>query len=85
MILSLGLWPGQYYRKEKAIAYVKLRDNEYLESALKRFKKQVDKEGILREYKDRQYHVKDSLAKHQKIRTVKHKIAKKQKNNGKKH
>lgn len=70
--------------KEINIAYVKLKDNEHLEAALKRFKRQVDKEGILREYKEKQYYTKPSLAKHQRIRSLKHKLAKKHRNKRKK-
>lgn len=37
------------------------RENESLESLIRRFKKSVDDEGILKEYKDRQYFVKPSV------------------------
>lgn len=35
-------------------------DNESLENAIKRFKKKVDDEGIIKTYRDRQYFVKPS-------------------------
>ena len=59
------------------MAYVKVGENESLESALKRFKKKVDNEGIIKEFKDRQYFKKRSLARHEKIREYKHKMSKK--------
>ncbi|MFW6225989.1 MAG: 30S ribosomal protein S21 [bacterium] len=48
------------------MAFVKIRDNESLEKALKRFKKKVEDEGILKEFKDRQYYKKPSVVKREK-------------------
>jgi len=42
------------------MAHVNVREGENLESAIRRFKKKVDNEGILKEFKDRQYYVKPS-------------------------
>ncbi len=42
------------------MAYVKIDDNEHLEKALKRFKRQVEKESIIREWKKREYYEKPS-------------------------
>lgn len=42
---------------------VKVRDGESLESALKRFKKKIEAEGILKEWKERQYYLKPSTRK----------------------
>lgn len=42
------------------MAEVVARKNENIESLIKRFKKKVDNEKILKEYKDRQYFVKPS-------------------------
>lgn len=53
------------------MAYVKARDNENIESLLRRFKKKVDNEKILKEYKDRQYFKKPSQAKNEHNRKVK--------------
>ena len=39
---------------------VTVGENESLESAIKRFKKKVDDEGIIKTYRDRQYFVKPS-------------------------
>lgn len=38
-----------------------VRDNEELESALRRFKKIVETEGILKDYKEKQYFQKPSV------------------------
>ena len=42
------------------MAYVAVEDNENLEKALKRFKRQVEKEGIIREWKKREFYEKKS-------------------------
>ena len=46
-------------------------ENESLEKLLKRFKKKVDDEGILKEWRDRQYFVKPSTKRHQEKMTAK--------------
>lgn len=47
------------------MAKIKLHDDEILEKALNRFKKMVEKEGIVREFKKRQYFQKPSAIKHE--------------------
>ena len=42
------------------IAYIKVDDGEHLEKAIKRFKRMVEKEGIIREWKKREYYEKPS-------------------------
>lgn len=42
------------------MAYIKVDDNEPLEKSIKRFKRMVEKEGIIREYKKREYFEKPS-------------------------
>ncbi len=42
------------------MAYIKVDDNEPLEKSIKRFKRLVEKEGIIREYKKREYFEKPS-------------------------
>ncbi|MFA6935102.1 MAG: 30S ribosomal protein S21 [Sphaerochaetaceae bacterium] len=42
------------------MAFVKTDENEPLEKAIKRFKRMVEKEGIIREWKSRQYFEKPS-------------------------
>lgn len=48
------------------MAYVTVGEHESLERAIKRFKKKVDDEGIIKEYKDRQYFKKPSVVKREK-------------------
>lgn len=57
---------------------VKVEDDN-LERALRKFRKEVEKEGILDEYKSRQYFVKPSAIEHQKKVSLEHhkKLAKK--------
>jgi small subunit ribosomal protein S21 len=43
-----------------SMAFVKTDENEPLEKAIKRFKRMVEKEGIIREWKSRQYFEKPS-------------------------
>lgn len=47
------------------MAHIEVYDDENLEKAIKRFKRKVEKEGIIREYKKRQYFVKPSIKKHE--------------------
>ena len=42
------------------IAYVRVDDNEPLEKSIKKFKRMVEKEGIIREWKRREYFEKPS-------------------------
>jgi len=42
------------------LAHIVVDDNEALEKAIKRFKRMVEKEGIIREYKKREYFEKPS-------------------------
>jgi small subunit ribosomal protein S21 len=55
---------------------VKVRDNESLESALKHFKKQCEREGILSEIKKREHYDKPSIKKKKKIVAARKKAAK---------
>lgn len=45
------------------MAKVVVRENESIESALRRFKRKVDNEGIIKEYKEKQFFMKPSLKK----------------------
>jgi small subunit ribosomal protein S21 len=47
------------------MANIKLHDDENLEKAISRFKRMVEKEGIIREYKKRQYFQKPSAINHE--------------------
>lgn len=55
------------------MASIKLYEDEMLEKAIKRFKKSIDKEGILKEFKERQYFQKPSTKKHVRNKTLKRK------------
>ncbi|MEL5720378.1 MAG: 30S ribosomal protein S21 [Treponemataceae bacterium] len=59
------------------MAYVSVDDNENLERALKRFKRQVEKEGIIREWKKRAYYEKPSTIRNRKEKTLRRKLMKK--------
>ena len=51
------------------MANIELYDDENLEKALKRFKRKVEKEGIIREFKKRQYFQKPSARRHEQNKT----------------
>ena len=53
---------------------VKIRHGESLEQALRRFNREVLKEGVLQEYKDRRRHKKKNEIKRQKAKELAHKI-----------
>ena len=55
------------------MAEVYIDDNESIESALRRFNKKVQNDGILSEYRRRQYFVKPSIVRKKKRATKKRK------------
>jgi len=57
--------------------YVEVRDNEPIDSALKRFKKEVEKDGILTEEKKHRFFEKPSETRKKKNAAVARKIEKK--------
>jgi small subunit ribosomal protein S21 len=59
------------------IAYIRVDDSENLERALKRFKRMVEKEGIIREWKKREYYEKPSTIKNRKRKALERKQQKK--------
>ena len=59
------------------IAYIRIDDSENLEKAIKRFKRMVEKEGIIREWKKREYYEKPSTIRNRKKKALERKIAKK--------
>ena len=59
------------------MAYVKCDENEPVEKAIKRFKRMVEKEGTIREYKMRQYFEKPSAIEHRKKKALARKQMKK--------
>ncbi len=60
------------------IAFIKLDEGENLEKAIKRFKRMVEKEGIIREWKKREYFEKPSTIKNRKKKSLERKLLKKQ-------
>jgi len=65
------------------LAYVQVRDNESFEKTLKRFQKQVKKEGITTDLKRKRYHLKPSERKHQRKLSQKRKQKRRIGGNGK--
>ncbi|MBN1525617.1 MAG: 30S ribosomal protein S21 [Spirochaetales bacterium] len=64
------------------MAYVTVNGEEPLEKALKRFKREVEKEGIIREWKKREYFEKPSTIKNRKDKANKRKQEKKLRKSG---
>ena len=58
------------------IAFIKVDDGENLEKSIKRFKRMVEKEGIIREWKKREYFEKPSTIKNRKRKAAKRKLQK---------
>ena len=61
----------------KDMATISVDDNENLEKAIKRFKRRVEKEGIIREYKKREYYEKPSTILNRKNKSLQRKLMKK--------
>ena len=59
------------------MAYVRVDENEPLEKSIKRFKRMVEKEGIIREYKRREYFEKPSTLLNRKKKALARKQMKK--------
>ncbi len=59
------------------IAYVRVDDNEPLEKSIKKFKRMVEKEGIIREWKKREYFEKPSTIENRKKKALARKQMKK--------
>ena len=59
------------------MAQVFVDETENLEKAIKRFKRMVEKEGIIREYKKREYFEKPSTIKNRKNKALRRKLMKK--------
>lgn len=66
------------------MATIIVDDSENLERAIKRFKRMVEKEGIIRESKKREYYVKPSATLHQKKTTLERKLLNKKRKSEKK-
>lgn len=65
-------------RRIVPIAHVTVGEDELLEKALKRFKRMVEKEGIVREWKRREYFEKPSTVRNKKRKALERKRLKKQ-------
>jgi small subunit ribosomal protein S21 len=65
-----------------SIAYVTVSSEEPLERALKRFKREVEKEGIIREWKKREFYEKPSVIRNRKMKSSKRKQEKKARKTG---
>ncbi|NIZ40582.1 30S ribosomal protein S21 [Entomospira nematocerorum] len=59
------------------MATIKVNDDEPLEKAIKRFKRIVEKEGIIREWKNREFYEKPSTINNRKKKAMIRKQAKK--------
>jgi small subunit ribosomal protein S21 len=59
------------------LAHIIVDENEVLEKAIKRFKRMVEKEGIIREYKKREYYEKPSTILNRKKKAMQRKLMKK--------
>jgi small subunit ribosomal protein S21 len=59
------------------LAHIIIDENEVLEKAIKRFKRMVEKEGIIREYKKREYYEKPSTILNRKKKAIRRKLLKK--------
>jgi small subunit ribosomal protein S21 len=63
-------------RRDACMPGVKVRESEPFENALRRFKKQCEKAGVLSEVRRREYYEKPSVKRKRKIITAKKKAAK---------
>ncbi|MEJ5189792.1 30S ribosomal protein S21 [Treponema sp. J25] len=59
------------------MAHIVVDENEMLEKAIKRFKRMVEKEGIIREFKKREYYEKPSTILNRKKKAIQRKLMKK--------
>ena len=60
------------------IAQITIDEGEPLEKAIKRFKRMVEKEGIIREWRKREYFEKPSTIRNRKRKAFERKLQKKQ-------
>jgi len=59
------------------ISQIIIDDGEPLEKAIKRFKRMVEKEGIIREWKKREYFEKPSAIRNRKMKAIERKLLRK--------
>ena len=58
------------------MAHIIVDENEVLEKAIKRFKRMVEKEGIIREFKKREYYEKPSTILNRQKKAIARKLVK---------
>ena len=73
--ITLTRYTGQKGANE--MATIAVDDSENLEKAIKRFKRMVEKEGIIREYKKREFYEKPSTILNRKNKALQRKLMKK--------
>ena len=73
--VDLTRYTGQKGANE--MATIAVDDSENLEKAIKRFKRMVEKEGIIREYKKREFYEKPSTILNRKNKALQRKLMKK--------
>jgi small subunit ribosomal protein S21 len=69
-----------FFIRGKCMAGVKVRENEPFENALRRFKKQCEKAGVLSEIRKREYYEKPSVKRKRKLLAAKKKALKAKQN-----
>lgn len=65
-----------------SMAHIVIDDNESLEKAIKRFKRMIEKEGIIREFKKREYYEKPSTILNRKKKSFQRKLLKRSRRGG---
>ena len=73
--MILTRYTGQ--KGAKQMATIAVDDSENLEKAIKHFKRMVEKEGIIREYKKREFYEKPSTILNRKNKALQRKLMKK--------
>ena len=66
--------------RQNCMAGIKVRENEPFENALRRFKKQCEKAGVLSEIRKREYYEKPSVKRKRKVLAAKKKALKAKQN-----
>ena len=74
---TLGTCPQLFGETEARMPVIKVRENEPFEVAMRRFKKQCEKAGILSELKRREYYDKPSVRKKKKAAAARKRAIKK--------
>lgn len=71
-IILLGIWkeysntPDMRSEGGNLVSQVKIKENETLDSALRRFKRQTSRDGIIQEVRKREHYEKPSVARKKK-------------------